>query len=215
MPKQISQKQTARRPKSFISVSTKTGDKGTTGLANGERLSKDEMVFEVMGTMDEFNSHLGLLVAKMGTQFPLERDFLLLTQDTLFHIGAELARSPKTKFSDGFLKQVEERSEGLQQSMAADWIMKFILPGGTELAAAIDVSRTVCRRLERVLVRYSTDQPVRPVILKTINRYSDYLFVLRCYVNHQLGYEERVFETKSNYIKQLKTSLSRLFKRRK
>jgi cob(I)alamin adenosyltransferase len=93
--------------------------------------------------------------------------------------------------------------------MAADWVMKFRLPGGTKLAATIDMARTVCRRLERLIVAYSKDHQVRPMVLKTINRYSDYLFVLRCFVNHQMGYEEHIFQRdrESEYLEKVKAAI--------
>lgn len=177
----------------MISISTKTGDQGETGLANGQRLSKSDSVFAVVGTLDELNSWLGLIVAKLAGEFPEERDFLLETQDMLFHLGAEIAQSPKTKLTASFLVEVERRADSLQQQMADDWFTKFVLPGGTELAAYIDITRTVCRRAERELVLHSQSHPVRPVVLKTLNRFSDYLFIFRSLVNHRMGYQESLF----------------------
>lgn len=196
-----------KNKKPLISVTTKTGDKGTTSLANGERLPKSDQLFEVIGTLDELNSWLGMIVAEMENQFAMERDFLLYTQHTLFEIGAELAQSPTTKLDDKFLAEVETRTDHLQSQMAADWVMKFRLPGGTKLAATIDVSRTVCRRLERLVIHFSEDHKVRSAVQKTINRYSDYLFVLRCYVNHQLDYQEHIFHHDSKYLRKVKQAV--------
>jgi cob(I)alamin adenosyltransferase len=114
-------------------------------------------------------------------------------QDTLFYIGAELAQSPKAKLSQAKLDKLEKISEGLQNQMEKNWMSKFLFPGGHEGAARLDVTRTVCRRLERLVVSYSQETEVSPIILKYVNRLSDYLYVLRCFVNHEEGFVERPF----------------------
>src|SRR5258708_38887647 len=80
-----------------ISISTKTGDRGESGLANGRRLGKDALIFDVLGTQDEFNSWIGLSLAKLSDHFQKEKTFLLDVQNTLFYIGAELAHAPNVK----------------------------------------------------------------------------------------------------------------------
>lgn len=182
------------RQKKFISVSTKTGDQGETSLANGQRVSKDHPLFFVVGTLDELNSWLGLAVVKLDHGFPEHQQFLLEVQNNLFYIGAEVALSPNTKFSHHTLTKLENISENLQKQLQDDWYQKFLLPGGTETGAILDIARTVCRRCERVLVKANKEGcQIRPVILKYLNRLSDYLFVLRCFVNHSLEYEEKQF----------------------
>lgn len=176
----------------MINVSTKTGDKGKSGLANGVRISKGELIFEVLGTVDELNSWLGLCVIKITPR--AERVFLLSIQDTLFHLGAELASSHKAKLQRGHLKKLETHSTKLQATMEENWTSKFLLPGGTETAAYLDITRTVCRKLERLVVRLSEKQSVSPLILSYINRLSDYLYVLRCKVNLDKRYEEKPFK---------------------
>lgn len=188
----------------FISVSTKTGDNGTSGLANGERHTKDELIFEVLGTQDEVNAWLGLALVKLKTD-PAQQEltkhtsFVSQIQDTLFHIGAELALSPKTKLSDQALANLEKISLELQKQMAEGWTTKFVYPGGTDAAATLDVARTVARRLERRVVELSHQQTVRSEVLKYINRLSDYLFVLRCYVNQVNDYQEQRFTVAKTY----------------
>ncbi len=180
--------------KQFISVSTKTGDRGETSLANGQRVSKDHPLFFVVGTLDELNSWLGLVVVKLDNIFPDHKQFLLEVQNTLFYIGAEVALSPNTKFDDQALTKLEIISENLQKSLEDDWYQKFLLPGGTETGAILDIARTVCRRCERVLVKANKEGcEIRPLIFKYLNRLSDYLFVLRCFVNHSMEYEEKQF----------------------
>lgn len=192
MPKKSSKK--------MISVSTKTGDAGESGLADGTRLSKDAHIFEVLGTVDELNSWLGLVVSSLEQhkQLAKYRKQLLEIQDTLFFLGAELAGSPKTQFPDNALTLLESRSNKLQYQMGDGWTTKFLLPGGVQVAAELDIARTVCRRLERRIVSLVAEsaQPLRPVLTKYINRLSDYLFVLRCHTNQVLGYEEKQFESK-------------------
>ncbi len=173
----------------MISVYTKTGDKGESGLANGKRIGKDELIFEVLGTLDELNSHLGLCVVKVTN-----KEILLSIQDTLFHIGAEIAGSHKTKLEAKKIEHLEKEIDRLQSLMEDNWYQKFLLPGGSETGAILDIARTVCRRCERVIVTYSKQETVSPHILHYINRLSDYLYVLRCYENLQEGTTEHVFE---------------------
>ncbi len=176
------------------SVSTKTGDKGESGLANGQRLSKSNLIFEVLGTLDELNSHLGLCAVKLSAS-PSQK-ILFEIQDTLFHIGAEIAGSHKTLLHKKKLEQLEAQVHLLQTELEKDgqWATKFLLPGGSEEGAYLDIARTVCRRCERLIVSYSLQENVSPRILQYINRLSDFLYVLRCTVNAQLGSAERPFE---------------------
>ncbi len=182
----------------MIAISTKTGDQGQTGLADGRRLAKTEVVFSAIGDLDELNSWLGLLAVKFGSEFVKYRDQLYVIQDTLFYLGAELASSPTTKLDDKMLTKLEKQSDQLQTLMAQDWHTKFLLPGGTELGAYLDIARTVCRRAERSVVLLSVQTQVRPIVLQYLNRLSDYLYVLRCFVNHALEYQEKVFRKKSD-----------------
>lgn len=187
--------------KKLIKVSTKTGDKGQSGLISGERLSKNSPLFVAIGDVDELNSWLGLIAAKFGTEFASHRDFLYQIQDTLFYLGAELAKSPKTKLTKTQVDELEMRSDELQLELAEDWHSMFLLPGGTELGGYLDVARTVCRRAERAVVALAQDQSsqdiaVRPVVFQFLNRLSDYLYMLRCFVNHAMEYQEKPFLVK-------------------
>jgi cob(I)alamin adenosyltransferase len=190
--------------KTLIQISTKTGDRGETGLASGHRLAKDAIVFEVVGTLDELNSWLGVVLANVDQSFmnhskkndvSVLKERLYHIQDTLFFIGAEVAGSPKAKLDDAELKDLEKWSDGLQLKMADNWTTQFLLPGGSQLGAWLDITRTVCRRCERVLVTYSREVAVRAVLLQYLNRLSDYLYVLRCWVNQELAYDEKPFKS--------------------
>lgn len=175
------------------SVSTKTGDKGQSGLANGQRVGKDELIFEVLGTQDELNSWLGMAIAQMSDTFAEQHQFLYSVQEKLFYLGAELALSPLAKLSPPALKELEKMSTDLQESMGENWTTKFLYPGGNRTAATLDVARTVSRRFERLVVKLSRTQAVSPTILKYVNRLSDYLYVLRCYVNFREEVTEHPF----------------------
>lgn len=180
----------------MLKVSTKTGDTGKTSLITGDRVSKADMVFEVIGTLDELNSWLGLVVAEMGSQFTEHSKYLQEVQDTLFYVGAELAGSKTAVLKQTAVTKIEQNSDELQKSMADDWHTKFLLPGGTVLGAHLDIARTVCRRAERLVVAYDKASTVPPTIFKYVNRLSDHLYILRCFVNHQLEYQEIEFESR-------------------
>lgn len=202
------------KQKQVISITTKTGDRGESGLANGQRISKADIHFEVVGTLDELNSWLGLVVVKieqLGDMVHTTVDvteyskYLQQIQDTLFYIGAEVAQSPKAILKKSALTQLEKNASQLQAELADDWHTRFVLPGGTEVGAWLDIARTVCRRAERSMVllqRQSAVDPIKnqlefnPMLVKYLNRLSDYLYLLRCYLNDQLGYDEQEFKVK-------------------
>jgi cob(I)alamin adenosyltransferase len=180
----------------LLSVSTKTGDKGTSSLANGERVGKDSQIFDVIGNLDELNSWLGLVAVKMKTEFPSHREYILELQNTLFYIGAEVAQSSKATLSKKALTTLEKNAEAIQDLMKDGWHSKFVLPGGTELGGWLDIARTVCRRCERSMVQLDTERELNPILIKYLNRLSDYIYLLRCFVNHALEYPEQLFEVK-------------------
>lgn len=179
--------------KKMLSVSTKTGDAGESGLITGERLPKNSLVFEVVGTLDEFNSWLGLVVTKLQTDFSIYSEQLESIQETLFYVGAECAGSKVVKLGQDHLQKLESWSDKIQAQLADDWHTKFVLPGGTELGAYLDLTRAVCRRCEREVVGLSQQIEIRELILKYLNRLSDYLYVLRCLINHSMAYKEKYF----------------------
>jgi cob(I)alamin adenosyltransferase len=175
------------------SISTKTGDSGETGLANGQRVSKDSPVIELIGTVDELNSWLGLVVAEMQEAWQEQRIFIQKIQETLFYIGAEIALSPKASLSNVQLSELEQKAESLQDSMEDNWHSKFLLPGGTKLGAQLDLARAVCRRCERLAFGYSKTAALSPLILRYFNRLSDYLYLVRTFINSQQEYQEKQF----------------------
>ena len=180
----------------MLSVSTKTGDKGKSSLADGTRLSKDHPVFEVIGTIDELNSHLGVVVASLkqfkNKKLTPQADFLGTVQYELFTLGGEVAGA-NIAISQRFLDRLDATSETLQKTMAKGWHHQFVMPGGHEIAAQLDIARSVCRRLERRIVSLSKKRKTSDRVFKTINRLSDYLYVLRCFVNQTLHKKEKYF----------------------
>lgn len=201
-----------------LKLYTKTGDKGESNVLAGIRLPKDHMIFEVLGTMDELNAVLGVVVTQSHLQqsaLPVKltskiRLEIVAIQDTLLNLGAIVAGSEKIDTSVADIKQLEKRIDFYQKNTRDDWYHTFLLPGGVGLAAYTDLARTVCRRLERRMATLNQDTDVRlyvkPESLRDIqayiNRLSDYLFALRCYVNSEAGYEEKEYSPK--YLETLK-----------
>lgn len=188
----------------MLNVSTKTGDKGVSSLASGRRIPKDSVLFDALGTLDELNSWLGVVVAALPTRrqkLVEQKKVLLHIQDALFYLGAEVAQSPTVGFMEQELLDLEAVSDKLQAAMADGWAMQFRLPGGTPIAAQIDVARSVCRRAEREIVRAKHEYELRPLLLQYLNRLSDYLFVLRCFTNVTLGYKEKLFSASTKHSK--------------
>lgn len=176
-----------------IRVTTKTGDTGQSSLANGQRFSKADSYFEVVGTLDELNSWLGLIVASLPEDAKNVRRQLVAIQETLFYVGAEVAGSPKAKLPPKKVSDLEKWQKKLEDTLEPNWHTRFVFPGGTILGGQLDVARTVCRRAERVLVAHAAEHPVSPILTRYLNRLSDYLYLLRCYVNQQLQYQEIEF----------------------
>lgn len=195
----------------MIKISTKTGDAGLSSLANGQRLVKTHQIFQLLGELDELNSWLGLLVERLGTlptqqrRVQKEIKLLLQLQNWLYQASALIAAAPKFKLSLRVLKKIEVAEDALQKELHPDWYQHFLYPGGSELGAWLDISRAVARRVERsfLIWQQTWEQPVTleqrralPEIQKTLNRISDYLYLLRCWCNAQSQVTERQFRTK-------------------
>ena len=181
----------------IISISTKKGDAGESYLANGQKLPKDDLVFEVLGNIDELNSQIGLVVAQLKVTVVTGKELLIEqledAQSNLYLLSGILAGAPKVPFSKTKLTKIEKQGDALQELMADGWTTKFLYPGGSIIGAQLDVTRSVCRRCERSIVAHSRKQKVPAVVLQYINRLSDYLFILRCFVNLQSGVKEKQF----------------------
>ena len=175
-----------------MKIYTKTGDQGTTALYGGARVSKADERVETYGTIDELNAHLGLLRDQEVnlTRSPLFQQI----QETLFVIGSHLATDPQKDsmklppITEDPLAQLEQSIDAMDQELPT---MKFfILPGGHPAVSVCHITRCVCRRAERQVVRFSQHAAVDPIIITFLNRLSDWLFVLARTMGVALGVDE-------------------------
>lgn len=165
-----------------MSLYTKTGDNGTTALATGERVAKTDARLEAYGTIDELNSHVGLLAALA----PQYAERLVEVQRALFAIGAILAGS---RNGAQLCREIPAIEQAIDSLTLPPW-RGFTLPGGTLAAAQCHVCRTVCRRAERrVLMVEDADHDVRVYV----NRLSDYFYALALKLNQEAGVEENLW----------------------
>ena len=172
-----------RKGNRLSKIVTRTGDAGTTGLGDGSRITKDSLRIDAMGEVDELNSGLGVLLCE---DLPHSLQVALLDiQNDLFDLGGELCLPGMEVMKD---VQVN-RLEGLAAEFNANLPMlkEFILPGGTRAAALAHLSRTVCRRAERAMVRLHSAEPVSDAARRYINRLSDLLFILGRVLNRAGG----------------------------
>ena len=167
-------------------VTTRTGDGGQTGLADGSRLSKASPRIEALGQVDELNADLGLLLSA-GLPERIARE-LVLVQHRLFDLGGELALPGSTALGDSTVATLEALIEELNADLPP--LKEFALPGGCEAAARAHLARAVCRRAERALWRLHESAPLNPVSLRYLNRLSDLLFVIARVLNREAGVKE-------------------------
>ncbi len=169
-------------------IYTRTGDTGTTGLASGERRKKHDLRVEAYGTVDETNACVGL--ARLHTEGEVDA-MLSRIQNELFDLGADLA-TPETekplpyeplRILDAQVERLEREIDRLNEELSP--LRSFVLPGGSPAAAALHLSRTVCRRAERLVVALAEKpgEAVSPSAIKYLNRLSDFLFVASRFVN--------------------------------
>ncbi len=172
-------------------IYTKTGDLGETGLFGGRRLSKSHLRIEAYGTVDELNSHLGLVRDQQSDEEI--RKELHHIQSLLFSVGSILASDPEKKLP---LPAVEESDvTALEEAMdrmdlELPELKNFILPGGHPGVSSCHIARCVCRRAERLSVALHEEEPINPEVLTYLNRLSDYLFVLARKLSKLLSVEE-------------------------
>lgn len=173
-------------------IYTKGGDKGETSLVGGSRIAKDHDKIEAYGTVDELNSWIGVL--SDAPENSDRRPILKEIQDRLFTIGAELASEPeqnRKKLPELFesdIELLEKEMDSYTEQIPP--LRAFVLPGGHQLVSFAHVARTVARRAERQTIRLSRSEPVNPLIIKYLNRLSDYLFVLSRKITQEQNAEE-------------------------
>ena len=164
-------------------IYTRTGDAGTTGHANGSRVSKDAPRIEAIGAVDELNSALGVLLAE--TLPEAARTCLDNVQNDLFDLGGELSVPGHAIMSKAHVERLERELDRLNAGLPP--LKDFVLPAGTRAAALAHVARTVCRRAERRIVTLARKQKIAPALPAYLNRLSDLLFVLARSLNSTAG----------------------------
>lgn len=182
-----------------MKIYTKTGDKGTTALFGGTRVPKHHIRIESYGTIDELNSHIGLI--RDQAIDPIHKKILMEIQDRLFTVGAILATDPEKatlkngkdrlnipKISESDIKLLEDNMDIMNAALPP--MTNFLLPGGHQTVSFCHIARTVCRRAERLASHLNDMEPFQPETLMYINRLSDYLFVLARKLSHELQAEE-------------------------
>lgn len=163
-----------------MKVYTKKGDSGTTQLIGGTRVPKSSLRIEAYGTIDELNSHIGLIRDQNIDKKYVDQ--LLEIQDRLFTLGSLLAADPEAskmklpEVSETDVTFLEKAIDEMEESLEA--MRNFVLPGGHSTVSYTHIARCVCRRAERIITDLNHNSPVDPIILAYMNRLSDYLFVL-------------------------------------
>ena len=182
-----------------MKIYTKTGDKGTTALFGGTRVPKHHIRIDSYGTVDELNSHLGLIRDQDIEQH--YKNVLIDIQDKLFTVGAILATDPEKatlkngqdrlnipKISEENITKLEQEMDTMNESLPP--MTHFVLPGGHQTVSFCHIARCVCRRAERLASALNDLEPFQPESLKYLNRLSDYLFVLARKLSYDLQAEE-------------------------
>jgi cob(I)alamin adenosyltransferase len=174
-----------------LKIYTKSGDKGETSLVYGVRVPKHSARVEAYGTCDEANSTIGLALSLLPEteEWNDLRQVFHVIQTKLFHIGAELAtpegKNVRWPIQEEDVAYLEQQIDKLDQTLPP--LDNFVLPGGHPAAAALHVARTVVRRAERRAVKITEQERINPIVIKYVNRLSDYLFVAARFVNLKTG----------------------------
>lgn len=176
-----------------MKIYTKTGDKGETGLIGGTRVSKSDLRLEAYGTIDELNSHLGML---LSMELPeINTELLFTIQKKLFTIGAYLATdnsktnlSEKSQLTDNDIIELEKGIDTMDTELQP--LKYFVLPGGSIQSSQCHICRTVTRRAERRIIELNNINNMDEKLLKYINRLSDFFFTLSRFIILKQGKEE-------------------------
>lgn len=174
-------------------IYTKTGDDGSTGLYGGARVPKYDIRIESYGTVDELNSYIGLIRDQSTNEETVK--ILLEVQDRLFTIGSMLAVQPgKKNLSVPVLELADIElleKEIDKMDVLLEPMKHFILPGGHTAVSFVHIARCVCRRAERLTVHLAAENEVDDLIIKYLNRLSDYLFTLARFMSKELKATEQ------------------------
>ena len=165
-------------------IYTRTGDDGSTGMADGSRVTKDDLLVQVIGEVDELNSQLAVVACHAADAFT---ESIRTIQNELFNAGAELTLG-QVMIRQEHIDWLEQSLDELNQSLTP--LKEFILPGGSLASSHCHVARTVCRRVERSLISLDKQRVLNKDLKAYINRLSDYLFVLARAISKQEGADE-------------------------
>ncbi len=179
----MSESEQERKGNRLSKIVTRTGDAGTTGLGDGSRTTKDSLRIDAIGEVDELNSSLGVLLCEDLPE--AVRSALLDVQNDLFDLGGELCLPGMEVVKAAQVARLEEQAEAFNADLPM--LKEFILPGGTRPAALAHLSRTVCRRAERAMVRLHNAEPLSDPARRYVNRLSDLLFILGRALNRAGG----------------------------
>lgn len=171
-------------------IYTRTGDDGTTGISDNKRLPKNAPRIQAIGSVDELNSLIGLVLCEDLPQ-PL-RDTLVEIQHRLFDLGGELSMPDYQLLSQDSVDDLEASLDQINETL--DPLENFILPGGTRAASLCHVARSVARRAERDLVALNEQEPLSAVLTRYLNRLSDLLFVMARALNKADGHTDVLWE---------------------
>jgi cob(I)alamin adenosyltransferase len=178
-------------------VYTRTGDKGLTGLAGGQRVPKNSPRIEAYGTVDELNSFVGQ-ARESARELPELDTILRRVQHELFNLGSILATLPEdvhpkqARITESEIALLEAEMDRMNENLPA--LRSFVLPGGCRLNAELHICRTICRRAERICVGLAESGQADDVSLRYLNRLSDAFFVLSRWASHQLRVPETLWE---------------------
>ena len=175
-------------------IYTRTGDDGSTGMADGSRVRKDSARIEAIGEVDELNSFIGLLITNA---LPDDIRLLLQTiQHQLFDLGGELSLPDRAALTMQMVTSLEDEINHYNTDLPP--LKEFILPGGCQAGAICHVARAVCRRAERRVVTLSAEESLNPALSTYLNRLSDLLFVLSRVIVRQSGGQEVFWKSEKN-----------------
>ncbi len=164
-------------------IYTRTGDAGESGLANGERINKTDLLFEALGDIDELNAQIGLIRAltEAQTNNPIIDTQLSKVQHKLFDVGAQVAQYKDNNIKSPDIETLEQWIDAWQEQLEP--LKQFILPAGSQAGSAAHLARSICRRAERKTWQAAANHAIEPEVMMYINRLSDYLFVLARVLN--------------------------------
>ncbi|OZG72504.1 ATP:cob(I)alamin adenosyltransferase [Hahella sp. CCB-MM4] len=176
-------------------IVTRTGDGGTTGLGDGQRVPKDSIRIEAIGAVDETNSSVGILIAELDSSDVLKPIFQTIQND-LFDVGGEIAMPGYQLITENHINRLENWIGDINAPLPP--LKNFILPGGNRPAALCHMSRSLSRRAERVVVTLSSSEAINPELQKYLNRLSDFLFVAARTLARRNG-DEEILWTKTEF----------------